>query len=185
MIRNDTTFLLARLSNGDAKAKEELIAHVYDELRRLASRCLTGERPGHSLQATALVHEAYLRLVGATQLTLKDRSHFFAVAAQTMRRILVDHARHQRTVKRGGGIQTVELDEALVVAADKTGLVVALDEALNKLESVDGRLCRVVELHYFAGLSMEEVATSLGVSSRTVKRDWMMARTWLRGELNG
>jgi RNA polymerase sigma-70 factor (ECF subfamily) len=181
----DTTLLLARINEGDAEAREQLIVHLYSELRRLASRCLSGERADHSLQATGLVHEAYLRIVGTEQLTMQDRAHFFAIAAQTMRRVLVDHARSRRSAKRGSGAAVTPIEEVYVVQEAKSETLLALDTALQRLELVDERQCRIVELRYFGGLSMEEVALALDISSRTAKRDWKMARAWVLGELGG
>lgn len=181
----DTTLLLARINEGDAEAREHLIVHLYTELRRLASQCLAGERAEHSLQATGLVHEAYMRIVGTERLTMQDRAHFFAIAAQTMRRVLVDHARSRRSAKRGKGAVLAPLEEVYVIQDARSETLLALDTALQRLELLDARQCRIVELRYFGGLSMEEVALALGISSRTAKRDWKMARAWLLGELGG
>jgi RNA polymerase sigma-70 factor (ECF subfamily) len=171
-------------SGGDPSALEKLTPMVYDELHRLARRYMRGERPGHSLQTTALVNEAYTRLVDYKRMQWQNRAHFFAVSAQLMRRILVDHAR-RHNLKRGGGVPHVELDEAAVVgSADEMDLV-ALDDAMNALARIDPRKVRVVEMRFFGGLSVEETAEVLKISTVTVKRDWRAARTWLYRELTG
>jgi RNA polymerase sigma factor (TIGR02999 family) len=156
---------------------------VYRELRRLAHGCLGREHPGHTLQTTALVHEAYLRLVDQQAASWKNRAQFFAVAAQMMRRILVDYARARQYGKRGGGAEKVELDEALVVSSDRAAEVVALDEVLMSLAELDPRKSRVVELRVFGGLSVDETAEVLGVSPGTVMRDWTLAKAWLHREM--
>jgi len=183
--QGEITFLLGRLSVGEREAENRLMELVYPELRKIARRYLRGERAGHSLQATALVNEAYLQLVG--QLGEKDwsnRSHFFAVAAQMMRRILVDHARERNAQKREGGLKRVELMDQLTVSEEQLDQVLEIDAALTKLAQWDPRQCRVVELRFFAGLTEDEIAGVLGVAARTVKRDWSVARAWLHGELN-
>jgi RNA polymerase sigma factor (TIGR02999 family) len=152
---------------------------VYDELRRVARRHLRHEQPGHALQATALVHEVYLRLVDVDRLTLTNRTHFFAVAAKLMRQILVDHGRRQRAGKRGGGATVLSLDEALPAAWTSSVDVLALDQALDALSAIDPRQCRVVELRFFAGLTIDEAATALGISPATVEREWVLAKAWL------
>jgi RNA polymerase sigma-70 factor (ECF subfamily) len=157
---------------------------VYEELRRLAHRYMEGERRGHTLQTTALVNEAYLRLVGYNRMRWQDRAHFFAVSAQVMRRILVDHAR-RHNVKRGAGVQHVDLDEAAVVARDKTADLVALDDAMTALASLDPRKGQIIEMRFFGGLSVEETAEALAVSPATVRRDWSIAKLWLYRELFG
>jgi RNA polymerase sigma-70 factor (ECF subfamily) len=157
---------------------------VYNELRRVARRYLRSERPDHTLQPTALVHEAYIRLLGQREIMWQNRAHFFGVAAQLMRRILVDHARAHQAEKRGGHKQKVPLDEALEYTADKSAELVALDEALDRLAARDPRQARVVELRFFAGLTEQETAELLGISVRTVKRDWDVARAWLYKEIN-
>ena len=163
-----------------------MIPAVYTELRRQAARHLRRERPGHTLQTTALVHEAYLRLVDQKNVRWQNRAHFFAVAAQLMRRILVDHARRRHRAKRGGLGINLPLEEALVVAAEKSDVdLLALDEALGRLAAIDARQCQIVELRFFIGLSIEETATVLGVSATTVKDDLNMAKAWLRRELGG
>jgi RNA polymerase sigma factor (TIGR02999 family) len=176
------TALLRAWRRGDQTAFERLTPLVYGELRRRAHRYLRGERPGHTLQATALVHEVYLRLVKVDEVDWHDRSHFFALAARQMRRILVDTARARGYQKRGGGAQQVTLDEALVVS-DKPPDLVALDEALSVLADQDARKARVVELRFFGGLTNEEIARALDISTDTVTRDWQMAKLWLRREL--
>jgi RNA polymerase sigma-70 factor (ECF subfamily) len=181
----EVTQLLLAWSKGDQTALEKLTPLVYQELHRLARRYMGRERPGHSLQTTALVHEAYLRLVDSRSVRWRNRAHFFAVSAQLMRRILVDFARKRRYQKRGGEARQVSLDEALVVAPERGADLVALDEALNALAAVDRRKSQVVELRFFGGLSVEEAAEALGVSPDTVMRDWKLAKTWLLRELSG
>jgi RNA polymerase sigma factor (TIGR02999 family) len=179
----DVSRLLIAWSNGDEEAHEQLMPLVYEELRRLAHRHLGRERAGHTLQTTALVHEAYLRLVDQKEVRWQNRTHFFAVAAQMMRRILVDYARSRRFAKRGGGAQQVSLDEAMVVSNERAADVVALDEALNALAEFDERKSRMVELRFFGGLSIEETAEVLKVSPGTVMRDWTLTKAWLQREL--
>ena len=174
--------LLLAFRNGDEGALAHLMPLVYDELHALARRHLRGERPGHTLQTTALIHEAYLRLVGADA-QWEGRVHFFAVAAQMMRRILVDHARSRGRAKRGGGVAPITLEDAAIVAAEPPADLVELDEALERLSSLDPRKARVVELHYFGGLTYDETATALGVSAATVDRELRMAKAWLYHEL--
>ena len=176
--------LLRAWSDGDTSALERLTPIVYDELHRLARRYMRGERPGHSLQTTALVNEAYMRLVGYERMQWQNRAHFFAVSAQLMRRILVEHAR-RHNLKRGRGIQHVSFDEAVVVSADPGVDLVALDDALKALARVDPRKVQVVEMRFFGGLSVEETATVLKVSPVTVRRDWSSAKIWLYRELTG
>ena len=175
----EVSALLADWSNGNETAREELIPLVYDQLRRLAHRHMAQERPGHSLQATALVNEAYLRLVDQRQVRWQNRAHFFALASQMMRRILVDSARKRHRAKRGGGVQQVSLDEAMVVSDERAAELVALDDALTGLAAIDPRRSQVVELRYFGGLSVEEAAEVLKVSPITVMRDWSTAKAWL------
>ena len=179
----DVTILLNRVGEGDELAAARLVPLVYKELRRMASHYLRHERPGHTLQATALVHEAYLKLAGQPDAKWQNRAHFFAVASQLMRRILVDYARAQHRGKRGGKQQKVSLDEALLVSADRTDELLAVNEALAKLEEMDARQARIVELRYFGGLTMEETAEVLQLSSKTVMREWSMAKAWLYGSL--
>jgi RNA polymerase sigma factor (TIGR02999 family) len=174
------TELLQRWSQGDAAAREDLIPLVYDELRRIARRNLAGWRPNQTLQSTALVHEAYLRLTNQRSVHWDNRVHFFAVAAQLMRRILVDHARRIHAKKRGGECLTLVLDEALAVPENHREVdLLALDEALNALARLDERQCKLVELRYFGGLSIDETAIAMQVSPATVKREWATARLWL------
>jgi RNA polymerase sigma factor (TIGR02999 family) len=164
---------------GDESALDRLIPLVYGELRNLAHRYMRQERPGHGLQTTALIHEAYLRLVSSPQMRWQNRSHFFAVCAQIMRRILVDVARTERAVKRGGGAPHVTFDESLVVSSQSAVDVMAIDAALSALADLDPRKSRVVELRFFGGLTGEEAAEVLGVSPETVLRDWQFAKAWL------
>ena len=178
----EVTRLLAAWRAGETEATERLFAVVYAELGRLAARQLRGERPAHTLQTTDLVHEAYLRLAGQERADWKNRGQFFAVAAMAMRRILVDHARRRRAAKRGEGIEPSPLD-AVVVGVESSIDLVELDRALDKLEVIEPREARIVELRFFAGLSVPDVARSLGLSESTVERDWAMARAWLRREL--
>jgi RNA polymerase sigma factor (TIGR02999 family) len=177
------TELLVAWGNGDLHALEELMPLVYRELRRLAHGRLGRERPDHTLQTTALVHEAYLRLVDQQEAKWQNRAQFFAVAAQMMRRILVDYARARQYGKRGGDAQNIELDEAMVVSRDRAAAVVALDELLMSLAELDPRMSRVVELRFFGGLSVEETAEILRISPGTVKRDWTLAKAWLQREM--
>ncbi len=178
------TELLVRAQSGDAKATDELFPIVYDELRQLAQRFLSGESKAQTMQATALVHEAYLRLVGPNQDPWENRAHFFGAAARAIRRILTDHARDRDAQKRGGGIKPLSLDEALVVCAgEPTVNMVNLDAALTKLADIDEQKARVVELRFFGGLTVEQVALALNISASTVARDWQFARVWLHREL--
>jgi RNA polymerase sigma factor (TIGR02999 family) len=177
--RHDVTTLLLRWRDGEKDALDRLVPIIYADLRRMARSRLRAERDGHSLQTTALVHEVYLRLVDADRITLENRAHFFAVAARLMRQILVDHARHRDAEKRGGDVTMVGLSDA-APAAPETGVdILALDEALDALTTLDERLCRVVELKFFGGLTIEETAMALDVSRATVERDWAAARAWL------
>jgi RNA polymerase sigma-70 factor (ECF subfamily) len=180
----EVTGLLLSWRQGDAAALGRLIPLVYDELRRVARGRLRREPPGHSLQATALVHEVYLRLVDVDRMTLKNRTHFFAVAARLMRQILVDHARRKRADKRGGGVTMMSLDDVSPAAQTSGVDVLALDEALDALSSFDVRQCRVVELRFFAGLNVDEAAEALDVSTATVEREWAMAKAWLHRRLS-
>lgn len=182
-LRQDVTQVLQDLRNGDQKAADRLLPMVYDEFRALARHYLAQERANHTLQPTALVHEAYMKLVDQTRVDWQGRSHFFAVAAQAMRRILVDHARSRQRDKRGGGRARVVLDEAVALSPQKDEDVLALDECLERLAALDARQAKVVELRFFGGLSVEEVAEALGVSKRTVEGDWTFARAWLSREL--
>ena len=182
--RGDVSILLRAWSEGDQNALDKLAPIVYDELRRLARYYLHRERPGHSLQATALVNEAYLRLVDYKRMHWEDRAHFFAVSAQLMRRILVDHAR-RHNLKRGGGVQHVALEDTAIVGGGRAENLAVLDDALQALARMDARKARVVELRFFGGLSVEETAEVLQVSSGTVMRDWSSARAWLYREMGG
>jgi len=177
----DVTRLLSAWGRGDRAALDELLPTVYSELRGLAARHLRHERPDHTLQTTALVNEAYLRLVGQRRRNLRDRAHFFALAAQVMRRILVDHARRRRAGKRGAGQEVLPLGASVAIASDVD--VVALDDALVRLASVDARQSRIVELRFFGGLSVDQTSNVIGVSPATVKRDWAAARAWLYREI--
>jgi RNA polymerase sigma-70 factor (ECF subfamily) len=180
----DVSQLLCAWSNGDQDALRKLIAVVYDELRRLARLYMRRERPGHSLQTTALVNEAYMRLVDYKRMRWQNRAHFFAVSAQLMRRILVEHAR-RHNLKRGGNVQHVSLEEAALVGEEQANDLVALDDAMNALELIDPRKVQVVEMRFFGGLSVEETAEVLKVSPVTVMRDWSTAKAWLYRELSG
>jgi RNA polymerase sigma factor (TIGR02999 family) len=181
----EITRLLADWSGGDRAALEKLTPLVYAELRRIARRQMREENPGHTLQATALVNEAYLRLAGDEGRDWHDRSHFYSVCAQVMRHVLIDHARARTRDKRGGGALHVSLDEAAAVAGQGAHELVALDEALRTLERLDPQKGRVVELRYFAGLSIEETAEVLGVSPSTVRREWRRAKAWLYRAVSG
>ena len=182
-LREDVTLVLEQMRKGDKGAADKLLPLVYDEFRALARHYLAQERCNHTLQPTALVHEAYMKLVDQTRVDWQGRSHFFAVAAQAMRRILVDHARSRQRDKRGGGRARVVLYEAVALSPQKDEDVLALDEALERLAALDARQAKVVELRFFGGLSVEEVAEALGVSKRTVEGDWTFARAWLSREL--
>jgi RNA polymerase sigma factor (TIGR02999 family) len=179
----DITALLVAWNRGDRDAFDALVPHVYGELHRLARRALRRERPGHSLQTTALVNEAYVRLIDVGRVRWQDRAHFFAMSAEIMRRILVDFARARQRAKRGGGAQRVTLDEGVAVAGERDVDLVALDEALDRLAAEDPRKGRVVELRFFGGLSVEETAEVLGVAPITVMREWRTARIWLKDAL--
>ena len=180
----DVSTLLRAWSEGDRRALEKLIPIVYEELRRLGRRYMRGERTGHSLQTTALVNEAYTRLVDYKRMQWQNRAHFFAVSAQLMRRILVEHAR-RHNLKRGRGVHHVSLDEAVHVGVDPGVDLVALDDALNALARLDPRKVQVIEMRFFGGLSVEETADVLKVSAATVRRDWSIAKFWLYRELGG
>jgi RNA polymerase sigma-70 factor (ECF subfamily) len=180
----DITRLLGELKAGDKSVESRLLEIVYPELRRIASRHLRSESSGHTLQPTALVNEAYLHLAGQFEKDWQNRKHFFAVAAQLMRRILVDHARRRNADKRDGNRQRVELTDWLVISDDKLEEILALDAALDRLAEFDPRGSKVVELRFFGGMTELEVAEVLQVGSRTVRRDWTVAKAWLHGELN-
>ena len=177
------TDLLVHWSEGDQEALNKLIPLVYDELHKLASRYLRRERRDHTLQTTAVVHEAYLKLVNQRDANWENRVHFFAVAAQVMRRILVDYARRHHASKRGGDLYKLSLDEALVTSEEKGADLLALDEALERLAAIDPRQSRVVELRIFAGLTLEETAQALNISPSTVRREWSMAKAWLHRQI--
>src|ERR671930_595657 len=177
------TELLAQWSHGDNAALVELTPLVYEELRRVAHRHLSGQRANHTLQTTALVNEAYLRLADQTNPRLQNRAHFFAVAARAMRQILVSHARTQQAQKRGGGAFKVDLDEAALVSPEESKEIVELHEALEQLSALDSRKAQIVELKYFGGLNYDEIAEVLKISRITVRRDWEFAKVWLYTEL--
>ena len=184
--RDQITSVLGELEGGHPSAAERLFPLVYDEMRALAERYFRRERSDHTLQPTALVHEAYLRLVGDATTSWRGRAHFYAVAARVMRRILINHAEAHRAAKRGGGLPLVALDESRTPAPGAPGVdLLALDEALSRLEALDERQCRVVEMRFFGGLNVDETAAALGVSERTVELDWKMARAWLLTQLAG
>jgi len=178
------TQLLQSWSQGDPAAIEKLVPLVYDELHRLAQRYMADERPSHTLQTTALVNEAYLRLVDSAHASWEGRTHFFGVCAQVMRRILVDWARSRQALKRGGDVSSLDLDEALAAAKQPGTDLVAIDDALQALTAIDPRKGQVVELRFFGGLSVKETAELLKVSPETVQRDWKLAKSWLRRELS-
>jgi RNA polymerase sigma-70 factor, ECF subfamily len=180
---SDVTALLSELTRGNQEAGEKLVPMVYEELKRLARGYMRRERPDHTLQATALVHEAYLKLVKQPAVNWQSRTHFFGIAAQLMRQILIDHARGQVRDKRGGVKEVLPLDEALVFSPERSEELVKLDEALERLSKLDARQSRIVELRFFGGLSVEETAEILGISPKTVKRDWSVAKAWLHAEL--
>ena len=178
------TDLLLELKGGDRNASERLFRLVYDDLRRIAHRALRRERPDHTLGTTGVVHEAYLRLVNQTRVEWSDRAHFYGIAAQAMRRILVDYARRHHRQKRGGGQRPVTLDDGAVSLDERSAHLMALDDALRRLAELNPRLSRVVECRFFGGLTEEEIAEATGVTVRTVKRDWAKARGWLYEELS-
>ena len=178
------TGLLLAWGAGDETAFEQLVPLVHEELRRLAHREMGRERAGHTLQTTALVNEAYLRLIDVSRVQWQNRAHFFAMSARLMRRILVDHARSRQSQKRGGATRKVSLEDALIVSPERGSDLIALDDALKGLAAVDARKCQVVELRYFGGLSVEESAEALHVSPDTVLRDWRLAKAWLLRELS-
>jgi RNA polymerase sigma-70 factor, ECF subfamily len=179
----DVTGLLQAWRQGDEKALQKLMPLVYEQLHAAARRYMAGERPGHTLQTTALIHETYLRLVDIRQVKWQDRAHFLAVCAQLMRRILIDFARSRGYQKRGGAAAQVNFDEAVLVSAQPDSNLVALDDALNRLAEVDERKCKVVELRFFGGLGVKETAEAMRISPETVMRDWKMAKVWLLREL--
>ncbi|MCL5279167.1 MAG: sigma-70 family RNA polymerase sigma factor [Planctomycetes bacterium] len=182
---SDVTRILNAIERGEAKATDELLPLVYEELRLLAAQKLSHERPGQTLQATALVHEAYIRLVGDEPQSWENRGHFFAAAAEAMRRILIDHARHRQTRKCGGGRARMPLDDAEVTDPATPEDIVALDDALAKLAAEDPQAAEIVKLRLFAGLSIDQAAEATGVSRATAYRQWTYARAWLRSEIQG
>lgn len=183
--QREVSALLADWSNGNEAARDELMPLVYDELRRLAGHYMSLERKDHSLQATALVNEVYLRFVDQRQVRLQGRAHFFAMASWMIRRILVDYARRANYAKRGGAARRVSLDEAMIVSKEKAADVVVLDDALTRLAAIDPRKSQVVELRYFGGLSVDEIAKVLQISEVTVRRDWSTAKAWLYRAIGG
>lgn len=180
---NEVTRMLVAWSNGDEAARDQLMPLVYDELHRLAKQYMNRERPGHTLQTSALVNEAFLRLVDQRDVHWQNRAHFFGIAAQMMRRILVDYARNRRYAKRGGDARQVSLNEVAIVSGERVAEVVALDDALKGLAQFDLRKSQIVELRFFGGLSIDETAEVLAVSPGTVMRDWTLAKAWLRREM--
>jgi len=180
---HQVTKLLEKWSGGDEAALEQLMPLVHDELHRLAHHHMRKESPGHILQTSALINEAYLRLVDQPQIRFENRAHFFGIAARLMRRILVDDARKRNSAKRGGSMIQVPLDEASATVADQAANVAALDDALQRLEEIDKRQGQIVELRFFGGLTTEEIAEAMGLSEAKVRREWALARTWLRREL--
>jgi RNA polymerase sigma factor (TIGR02999 family) len=185
MADRDITQLIKDIQQGNPSAHDALFRRVYEELRRLAASYMRNERGSHTLQPTALVHEAYLRLLDARDHSYENRAHFFGVASNVMRRVLIDHARAHKAEKRGGKDVKVQLDDAPAIAAENLDYVIELDRALEKLEALDPRQARVVELRFFGGLSVEQAADVLGVVPRTIDRDWKVARAWLKRELGG
>jgi RNA polymerase sigma-70 factor, ECF subfamily len=180
----DVTQLLYRVRGGDHGAHTELMGLVYQELRALAGRYMRREDVGHTLQPTALVHEAFIRLIEIKEVEWQDRAHFFAMAAQLMRRVLVDHAREQKAAKRGGGQQVYQLEEAFVLAEGRSDQLLELDELLDRLKILDLRKAKIVEMRFFGGLTEDEIAEVLGVSARTIKREWAFSRAWLLAEMS-
>ncbi len=183
MSTQNITLLLERWGNGNKEVLDELLPIVYDELRRQAARYLRRERVGHTLQTTALIHEAYIRLVDQRNVRWQNRAHFFGIASQLMRRILVDHARTKKRAKRGGSDIRVSLTDVAVATKTEDLDVIALDEALERLEAIDKQQARIVELRFFSGMTVEETAEVLSISPATVKRDWSMAKAWLHREI--
>ena len=181
----DVTQLLRHLNSGNSQVANELAPLIYNELRRLAAACMRREQPGHTLQATALVHEAYLRLMGQRNVQWNDRAHFFAVAATLMRRVLLDYARKRHAAKRGDAPRKATLDEGLLVTEEHLEDVLALDECLLRLAAIDPQQAHLVELRFFAGLNVEETAAVMGISTATVKREWSSAKAWLNREITG
>jgi RNA polymerase sigma-70 factor (ECF subfamily) len=183
MASEKVTQLLSELSGGNRAVVDELTPLIYQELKRIAGGQLRRERPGHTLQATALVHEAYIKLIDQRGVSWQNRAHFFGIASQIMRRILLDYAKSQNREKRGGGLHKTSLDEGLIVSEDRASDLVQIDQALTRLEALDARQAKVVELRFFGGLNVEETAEAMGISTPTVKREWAMAKAWLHREL--
>lgn len=179
----EITLLLKRVTAGDTGAGDKLAEAVYAELRRIAGRMMSWERPDHTLQPTVIADEAFLNLIDQTERNWQNRAHFFAVAAQAMRRILVDYSRQKRALKRGGDLERIDPDSTLIGTVSSPDDILAIDQALTRLGAIDPRQARIVELRYFAGLTEDETAQVLGVSPRTVKREWAFARAWLYGEM--
>jgi RNA polymerase sigma factor (TIGR02999 family) len=179
----DITRLLQRIASGDASAEPELMPHVYSELRRIAQQHMRRESGTHTLQATALVHEAYLRLAQGSAANYQNRAHFFAISSRVMRRILIENARHRGRDKRGAGVAHVALDENVLIGPESDEIVLAVHEALDRLESLDPQQARIVEMRFFSGLEVAEIAEVLKLSVRSVHREWSTARAWLYGEL--
>ena len=179
----EVTRLLGQLSAGRKEAGVELAPLIYRELHKLAAACMRRERPGHTLQATALVHEAYMRLIGQKDVRWQNRSHFYGIAAQVMRRVLLDYARGRQAAKRGGPNQKIRIDEALLVSEQQLDVALSVDECLTRLEKIDPRQSRLVELRFFAGLSVEQTAEVMEISTATVKREWSFAKAWLQREM--
>lgn len=180
----DVTGLLHAWGDGDPNAFRAIVQMVYPELRKIARRCLAGERTGHTIQATALVHEAFIRLIDIERIQWQDRAHFFAVSARIMRRILVEYARRRQYAKRGGGARRVDLTEALLVSTEMCPELLRMNAALDELATFDARKAQVVEMRYFGGLTANEIASVLGVSPQSVNRDWSLAKAWLAREMN-
>jgi RNA polymerase sigma factor (TIGR02999 family) len=183
LVQTEITQLLQKLNSGDKEAKDRLFECVYDELRRQASIYLSRERSGHTMQTTDLVHEAYFKLVDQRDVQWQNRAHFFSIAAQAMRRILVDYARGHQAAKRGGGQQKIPLEDAGTIITEHSEEITALDEALTRLADLDARQVRIVELRFFGGLTMEETAEYIGLSVATTKREWAIAKAWLSREI--
>ena len=182
---HEITEILVEWRGGDAKAMERLFPIVYNELRQQAKRYLNRERTDHTLQPTALVHEAYMRLAGTSSIAVENRVHFFGIASRIMRQILVDHARQRNAEKRGGTAQRFSMEDLNILPEQSSGDMLALNDALNGLEKIDERKCKVVEMRFFGGLSENEIAQVLGISEKTVRRDWNFAKLWLFRELSG
>ena len=181
----EVTLLLRRLNSGSGGTGTQLASLVYEELHRLAAACMRRERPAHTLQTTALVNEAYIRLLAQHEFVWQSRSHFYGIASQIMRRVLLDYARKHQAAKRGGSRRNFRVDETLLVSENQLELVIAVDESLKRLEEMDPKQARLVELRFFAGLSVAQTATALGISTATVKREWQFAKAWLQRDMRG